>query len=148
MSFPPGPSPSLSASYSAVLILQCALSALALRHVRSPPSKIIALIWILSLCRLCDDEARLQRAIAYLCSLMDDPDPQVRSAAVRASAALLSSVRTFPPWDALFFPRYVFRKVSFLSANPDLSVLAAFSACAAELACDSRRFLDAMHARF
>ncbi|CAM9918451.1 unnamed protein product, partial [Phaeothamnion confervicola] len=128
------------------LIILVQLVCACLRHLRRPQSRLAALLLLARFGHHCDDEARLQRLVPYVVSMLDDPVAAVRATATRCLRALLEAVTVFPPSDADVFPLYVFPALQRLPTDPEDVVRTAFAESLAALAEASRRFLDSMHA--
>ncbi|KAL7528126.1 hypothetical protein ACHAXR_005254, partial [Thalassiosira sp. AJA248-18] len=134
------PSPSQS---SLIILLQVVFSSMA--HVQRASSKFVALKMMHRIALFSSDEIRLQRIVPFVTSLLQDAEPIVRASGISVLASVLSLVTTFPPSDAMLFPRYVFKKVAHLIADASLIVRVAFAQNIAKIAETALRFLDVGH---
>ena len=78
--------------------------------------------------------------------LLQDSEPILRASSISVLTSVLSLVTTFPPSDAMIFPRYIFKKVAHLLTDPSIIVRVAFADNIALLAETALRFLDVGHA--
>ncbi|KAL9181694.1 hypothetical protein ACHAXT_012037 [Thalassiosira profunda] len=133
-----------SPSQSAIIILlQVVFSSVG--HVQRASSKFVALKLMHRIALFTSDEIRLQRIVPFVTSLLQDPESIVRASGISVLASVLSLVTTFPPSDAMLFPRYVFKKVAHLITDSSLIVRVAFAQNIASLAESALRFLDVGH---
>lgn len=137
-------SPSQVSPDTLLIYLQVTLASL--RHVQRPSSKLVALQLIQKSSNFLSDDARLQRIVPYVVSLLDDTHASVRASSIRVLASVLSLLQGFPPSDSLVFPQYIFKRVSPLLHDESISVRVAFAESMATLAETAHRFLDVTHA--
>ena len=129
---------------SLLIYLQLVLSTV--RHVQRPASKLVALQLMNRVGKHSTDEAKLQRIVPVVVSLLQDQDPLVRASAVEVLTSIMSIVESFPPSDSKVFPQYIFKRVAHLVTDPSLVVRLAFARSVAVLAETAHRFLDISHA--
>lgn len=127
------------------LILLAQLVCVTMRHARWPRTKLVALALLLRFGLFLDDEARLQRLVPHIVSLLDDVSAAVRAAAVRALAACVSRVDTFAASDAALFPKYVYPSLDSIAADSEEAVVVTFAESVATFAEAARRFLEIAH---
>ena len=120
----------------ATLVCSCVL------NVQSPKMKLVGLDLMLRLGEYVEDEVRLGRLVPYCVALLADTAPSVRAMAVATLTAILSLVSSFPQSDAHIFPEYVFPALSRFPHDQEELVRLAYAARIAQLADNSRRFLD------
>lgn len=129
---------------SLLIYLQLILSTI--RHVQRPASKLVALQLVKSLLVHTSDEARLQRIVPVLVSMLHDQDPLVRASVIQVLTHTLSIIESFSPSDSKVFPQYIFKRVAHLISDPSVLVRIAFAESIALLAEAALRFLDITHA--
>ena len=129
---------------SLLIYLQLVLSTV--RHVQRPTSKLVALQLMKRIGKYTTDEARLQRIVPVVVSLLQDQDPLVRASATEVLTSTISIVESFPPSDSKVFPQYIFKRVAHLVTDPSLVVRLSFARNVAMLAETAHRFLDISHA--
>ena len=113
----------------------------ALRGATRASHRRAALRMLVHLAPLLDDDTRLQRVMPYVLSLVPDPSPAVRSAAVEALADVAMLVRSFPTSEAKAFPEYVLPALSLLPADSEASVRASYAVHLARIATAADNFL-------
>jgi phosphoinositide-3-kinase regulatory subunit 4 len=128
------------------LLIYLQVTLASLRHVQRPSSKIVALQLIQKSSNFLSDDARLQRIVPYVVSLLDDTHASVRASSIRVLASVLSLLQGFPPSDSLVFPQYILKRVSPLVHDESIIVRVAFAESMATLAETAHRFLDVTHA--
>jgi len=136
----PQPFPAQS---SIIILLQVVFSSVG--HVQRASSKFVALKMMHRIAMFSSDEIRLQRIVPFVTSLLQDPEPIMRASGISVLTSVLAMVTTFPPSDAMIFPRYVFKKVAHLITDASLIVRVAFAENIALLAETALRFLDVGH---
>lgn len=129
---------------SLLIFLQSILANI--RHVQRPASKLVALQLVERLARFATDEARLQRIVPVMISMLHDQDPLVRARVVQTLSHTLSIIEGFSPSDSKVFPQYIFKRVTHLISDPSLVARLAFAKSMAVLAETAHRFLDISHA--
>eukprot|EP00978_Attheya_sp_CCMP212_P023479 scaffold71994_cov51-Attheya_sp.AAC.1 len=125
---------------SLIIFLQLVLSSI--RHVHWPSSKLVALQLLKRLGKISSDDARLQRIVPSVVSLLQDQDAMVRAWSIRVLADTLALTERFPPSDSQLFPQYIFKRVAHLVTDPSLAVRVAFAESIALLSETAHRFLD------
>ena len=120
----------------ATLVCSCVL------NVQSPKMKLVGLELLLRFGAFVEDEVRLGRLVPYCVALLADNAPSVRAMAVSTLTSLLSLVSSFAQSDAHIFPEYIFPALSKFTHDPEELVRLAYAARIAQLADNSRRFLD------
>ncbi|KAL7549765.1 hypothetical protein ACHAWF_013027 [Thalassiosira exigua] len=128
---------------SIILLLQVVFSSV--RHVQRTSSKFVALKLMHRIALFSSDDIRLQRIVPYVTLLLQDSEPIIRASGITVLSSVLSLVTTFPPSDAMIFPRYVFKKVAHLITDASLIVRVAFAQNISLLAETALRFLDVGH---
>jgi phosphoinositide-3-kinase regulatory subunit 4 len=92
------------------------------------------------------DEAKLDRVLPYLVSLLNDKAEIVKVAAIRTVTQLMALVTVVSPVNAHVFPEYILpRMQAFLPGSvsePASLVRATYAACLGSLATSASRFLD------
>ncbi len=135
---PSGGQPAVSEGLIFVVQVVCST----MQHLSFPQNRVLALCLLSRFGRYCDDEARLQRLIPYVISLLEDPAPIVRATSVRCLRSLLLRVGNFPTSDEDFFPLYIFPALQRLPFDSEELVRVAFAECLPTLAEISKKFLD------
>jgi len=135
---------SLEGGNMLIILVQVVLSTM--RHVRFPSTKLLALVLLVRLSQHLDDEAKLQRLVPYVVTMLEDPVAPVQASAVRALRSILYTVYNFPPSEAKLFPKYLFPAFQRLLVDAEDSVRVAFAESIGSFAETSRRFLDKAHA--
>lgn len=87
------------------------------------------------------DEAKLDRCLPFLMSLLDDASDNVQVAALRSLTHLLTLVNVLTPLHTSIFPEYIFPKLGQLQGRSPI-VLTAYAACLPVLARTASKFLD------
>ena len=128
------------------LVLVAQLVCVTMRHTKWPRSKLSALALLSRFGVYLDDEARLQRLVPHIVSLLDDPTATVRARAVRSLAAVVARVENFAASDAGLFPKYVFPSLNPMFTDTEESVVVAFAESLATFAEAAARFLEKKHA--
>jgi phosphoinositide-3-kinase regulatory subunit 4 len=123
-----------------------ALVASSLRNTARATAKIRACDILLAFSERLTDEAKLDRVLPYLVSLLNDKADIVKVTAIRTLTQLMALVTVVSPVNAHVFPEYILpRMQSFLpgsSSNPAPLVRATYAACLGSLARTASRFLD------
>lgn len=128
------------------LLIYLQVTLASLRHVQRPSSKLVALQIVHRSSDYLSDDARLQRIVPNVVSLLEDPNAIVRATSIRVLAYVLSLLQGFPPSDSLLFPQYIFKRISPLVHDDSIVVRVAFAESMALLAETAQRFLDVTHA--
>ncbi|CAN6598885.1 serine/threonine-protein kinase Vps15p [Trichomonascus vanleenenianus] len=119
-----------------------ALICSSIRNTLHASSRIKACELLLALGERIHDEAKLDRCLPYLVSMLDDPSENVQVAAVRNLAHLLDLVGTITPVNGSIFPDYIFPRLEPLLNSPHGIVRSAYAFCLSSLAQTASRFLD------
>ncbi|ANB12169.1 ubiquitin-binding serine/threonine protein kinase VPS15 [Sugiyamaella lignohabitans] len=115
----------------------------AIRNTLRSSSKIKACDLLLALGEQIHDEAKLDRCLPYLMSLLDDTSDNVQVAALRSLTQLLTLVGAITPINDKIFPEYIFPRLTLLLQDrSSVVVRAAYAACLPTLAQIASRFLD------
>lgn len=117
-----------------------------LRNTARASARIKSCDILLAFAERLSDEAKLDRILPYVMTMLNDRTDTVKVAAIRTLAQLLEMVHVVSPVNAYLFSEYIFPRiqpfVSGSSANPSPMVRAAYASCIASLAQSSLRFLD------
>eukprot|EP01029_Cantina_marsupialis_P021031 TRINITY_DN49_c1_g1_i14.p1 TRINITY_DN49_c1_g1~~TRINITY_DN49_c1_g1_i14.p1 ORF type:complete len:1254 (-),score=235.45 TRINITY_DN49_c1_g1_i14:262-4023(-) len=114
-----------------------------LRNVSRPAAKIAATALLVRLSEMCDDEARLQRIVPFLVSILKDPVPAVRAFALRAISRVLECVEAPPPSEVDIVSQYVLPAMSYVPKQEEEEIVQlAFGECLPTLASCASHFLD------
>lgn len=116
------------------------------RSLKFPHAKIVAIMLLVRLGSMCEDDVILHRIVPTLLQAVGDPAAQVRAAAVRALCSLLALVRRVDAIESNLFPQYLFPELSARVAREvEPVVRVAFAECVGRFAETSKRFLDQAH---
>ncbi|KAI1760850.1 ARM repeat-containing protein [Hypoxylon sp. FL1150] len=131
------------------------LVAAALRSTARAASKMRACDILLAFSERLSDEAKLDRVLPYLMTLLNDDVDLVAIAALRSVTQLLALVRVVTPVNAHIFPEYIMPRMQiFLSGasrqpimgkerrEPSDLVRATYASCLGGLATTANRFLE------
>ncbi|PQE23933.1 hypothetical protein CJF32_00006733 [Rutstroemia sp. NJR-2017a WRK4] len=117
-----------------------------MRNTARATAKIRACDILLAFAERLTDEAKLDRVLPYIMTLLNDKSELVKVAAIRTVTQLLALVRVVSPVNAHVFPEYVLpRMLVFLPGSPTEPsplVRATYAACLGSLATSASRFLD------
>jgi phosphoinositide-3-kinase regulatory subunit 4 len=123
-----------------------ALLVSSLRNTARATARIRACDLLLAFSERLTDEAKLDRVLPYLISMLNDKSDIVRVAAIRTVTQLMALVAVVSPVNAHVFPEYILpRMQAFLpgsSSKPGPLVRASYAACLGSLATSASRFLD------
>ena len=97
------------------------------------------------------DEAKLDRVLPFVVTLVDDRSDVVKITALRTMAQLMSMITSTSPVNAFVFPEYLIPKLTETfqtrrSRRPHMLVRVTFAQCVAALAESAAKFLDSMEA--
>ncbi|KAI9809196.1 MAG: hypothetical protein M1825_002487 [Sarcosagium campestre] len=127
-----------------------ALVVSSLRNTSRASARIRACDILLAFAERLTDEAKLDRILPYIVTLLNDSDDLVKIAALRTLTQLMALVRVLSPVNAYVFPEYLLPKlqpfVPSASSGPKPAVRAMYASCLASLAMTASRFLDMTHA--
>ena len=123
-----------------------ALLVSSLRNTARATARARACDLLLAFAERLTDEAKLDRVLPYVVSLLNDKADIVKVAAIRTVTQLMALVTVVSPVNAHVFPEYILpRMQTFLSgssSNPGSLVRANYAACLGSLASSASRFLD------
>ena len=121
-----------------------------LRNTARSAARMRALELMLAFAERITDEAKLDRVLPYVISLLGDRSDLVRIAAIRTMTQLLALVKVVSPVNVHVFSEYVRPRLLQFSTNAGSkispSVRATYASCLASLAHTSARILDTVHA--
>lgn len=113
-----------------------------IRSTLRSSSKIKGCDLLLALGERIHDEAKLDRCLPYLFTLLDDSSDNVQVAALRSITHLLDLVGTISPVNGKIFPEYILPRLSMLLSRASDFVREAYASCLSSLARSAARFLD------
>jgi len=117
-----------------------------LRHTARATARVRACDLLLAFSERVTDEAKLDRVLPYVVTLLNDKSDVVKVAAIRTLTQLMALVSVVSPVNAHIFPEYILpRMVTFLpgsSPQPPEIVRAMYASCLGSLASTAKRFLD------
>jgi phosphoinositide-3-kinase, regulatory subunit 4 len=117
-----------------------------LRNTARATARVRACDILLAFAVRLTDEAKLDRVLPYLVSMLNDKADIVKVAAIRTITQLMNLVTVVSPVNAHVFPEYILpRMQTFLPGSPsDPSPLvrATYASCLGSLATSASRFLD------
>lgn len=123
-----------------------ALVVSSLRNTARATAKIRACDILLAFSERLTDEAKLDRVLPYLVSLLSDNADIVKVAAIRTVTQLMALVTVVSPVNAHVFPEYILPRMGeFLPGSakkPSALLRATYSACLGSLATSASRFVD------
>ncbi|RDW69591.1 ARM repeat-containing protein [Coleophoma cylindrospora] len=123
-----------------------ALVVSSLRNTARATAKVRACDILLAFSERLTDEAKLDRVLPYLISLLNDKADIVKIAAIRTISQLMALVKVVSPVNAHVFPEYILpRMQAFLpssTSDPNPLVRATYAASLGSLATSASRFLD------
>jgi phosphoinositide-3-kinase regulatory subunit 4 len=92
------------------------------------------------------DEAKLDRILPYLMSMLHDKSDVVKVAALRTVTQVLALVTVVSPTNSYIFPEYLFPRFQYFVSNsenrPSAWVRSTYASCLGSLATTAARFLD------
>ncbi|KAF2672203.1 phosphoinositide 3-kinase regulatory subunit 4 [Microthyrium microscopicum] len=117
-----------------------------LKYTARASARVKACDLLLAFAERLTDEAKLDRILPYLMSMLKDKADVVRVAALRTVAQLLSLVSVVSPTNSYIFPEYLMPRfqdfVSTSDNRPSSWVRATYALCLGSLATSAGRFLD------
>ncbi|TPX06961.1 uncharacterized protein E0L32_011106 [Thyridium curvatum] len=117
-----------------------------LRNTARSASKIRACDVLLAFAERLTDEAKLDRVLPYLMTLLNDKADMVVVAAVRTITQLLSLIKLVSPVNSHVFLEYILPRMQVVlvggSERPSALVRATYASCLGNLATSASRFLD------
>lgn len=122
-----------------------------LRHTARASARVRACDLMLAFAERVTDEAKLDRVLPYVVSLLSDRADGVRIAALRTMTQVLALVKTVTPVNAYAFTEYIKHRLPPFTGGPGplkVSTLAraTYASCIASLAHSSLRMLDMVQA--
>lgn len=112
------------------------------RNTVRSESKVKGCELLLALGERIHDEAKLDRCLPLLVTLLEDISENVQISALKCLTQLLSLVSAITPLNAKIFPEYIFPKMSVLLKKGSVLVRIAYASCLPVLADISSKFLD------
>lgn len=119
-----------------------ALVCSSIRNTSNADTRVKACELLLALGERVHDEAKLDRCIPHLISILDDSSDIVCIAALRSLTHLLDLVGAITPVNGNIFLEYIFPKLSTLLNSYSDTVRCAYASCLATLAQVASKFLD------
>jgi phosphoinositide-3-kinase, regulatory subunit 4 len=117
-----------------------------MRNTARATARVRACDLVLAFAERLTDEAKLDRVLPYLVTLLNDKADIVKVAAIRSITQLMSLVTVISPINAPVFPEYILPRMHYFlagsGANPSALVRATYAACLGSLATTASRFLD------
>ncbi|GAA6060755.1 hypothetical protein JCM10212_006735 [Sporobolomyces blumeae] len=113
-----------------------------LRNCVRPSSVLRALELLLALNRYLTDEARLDRLVPYLTSLLSDEEAMVRSTSLKVLTQTLMLVQSITPSNIDLLASYILPNTQPFTNDPELLPRVTYALCINHLADVSKRFLD------
>lgn len=117
-----------------------------LRNTARSTARVRACDLLLAFAERLTDEAKLDRVLPYVVSLLNDKSDIVKVAALRTMTQLMALVSVISPVNAHIFPEYLLPRLqSFICGpkdNPSALVRATYASCLGSLATTASRFLD------
>jgi len=127
-------------------LLFLALIVSSLRNTARATARVRACDILLAFSERLTDEAKLDRVLPYLVSMLNDKSDIVKIAAIRTVTQLMALVTVVSPVNAHVFPEYILpRMQAFLpgpTKSPGSLVRATYAACLGSLATSASKFLD------
>ncbi|KAI9774272.1 MAG: Serine/threonine-protein kinase [Geoglossum simile] len=117
-----------------------------LRNTARATARLRACDILLAFAERVTDEAKLDRILPYVMTLLNDKAEVVQVAAIRTLTQLMDVVTVVSPVNAYVFPEYILPRLEHLVSSPSSFVRATYAACLASLANTSSRFLDMVQA--
>lgn len=113
-----------------------------LRNVSRSSIKLRGLDLMLALCELINDEAKLDRVLPYMLSLLEDQSEYVQAAAIRNMTQLLELVKVITPMNGGLFEYIIFPRLEHISKSESVLFRATYASCLPSLAQTASRFLE------
>ncbi|KAI5795600.1 hypothetical protein EDC01DRAFT_58745 [Geopyxis carbonaria] len=118
------------------------LVASSLRNTDRAHSRVIACDIILAFAERITDEAKMDRCLPYLVSLLTDENANVQVAAMSSLVQLMELVQVASPVNSHIFPDYILPKIRHFATSRNALLRATYASCIASLANTAARFLD------
>ncbi|KAI9732111.1 MAG: Serine/threonine-protein kinase [Cirrosporium novae-zelandiae] len=125
------------------------LVASSLRNAARATAKVRACDILLAFAERLPDEAKLDRVLPYIMTLLNDRSDIVRGAAIRTLTQLMSMISVVSPVNAYVFSEYILPRIETWKdsgTKPNRLVRAIYASCMAPLARCSMYFLDIVQA--
>ncbi|RAL63956.1 hypothetical protein DID88_003144 [Monilinia fructigena] len=117
-----------------------------MRHTARATARVRACDILLAFAERLTDEAKLDRVLPYVMTLLTDKSELVKVTAIRTVTQLLALVKVVSPINAHVFPEYILPRMQiFLPGSPTEPsplVRATYAACLGSLATSASKFLD------
>ncbi|KAF2102895.1 phosphoinositide 3-kinase regulatory subunit 4 [Rhizodiscina lignyota] len=127
-----------------LIFLQLVVSSL--RSTARATARVHACELLLAFAERLTDEAKLDRVVPYLITLLRDPSEIVKVAAIRTLTQVLALVKVVSPINAHVFSEYILQHLQPFSpghqAKPSSLVRMTYASCLASLATTASRYLD------
>ena len=121
-----------------------------LRNTAKASARVRACDLLIAFAERLPDEAKLDRVLPYLVTLLNDRSDSVKIAALKSLTRLLSSIRVVSPVNASIFQDYIFPRLrNFVlgpESHPNALVRSTYASCMASLAQSSANILDMVQA--
>ncbi|KAK5167239.1 hypothetical protein LTR04_000161 [Oleoguttula sp. CCFEE 6159] len=131
-------------------LLFLTLTVTSVRSTARATARLRACELLLAFSERLTDEAKLDRVLPYVMTLLQDPTEIVRVTALRTLTQLLALVSVVSPINAYVFPEYILPKLQVFvpgsKENPSPLSRMTYASCLASLASTASRFLDMMQA--
>lgn len=142
------PTPSLAVDDGNLVFLTIVVSSL--RGTARASARLQGLELLLAFSERLTDEAKLDRVVPYVATLLTDKSVQIKVAALRTMTQILDMVRVVSPVNAYVFPEYVLprleRYLADSTVNVDPLVRRQYAWCIGTLATTAARYLDVIQA--
>ncbi|KAF1966121.1 phosphoinositide 3-kinase regulatory subunit 4 [Bimuria novae-zelandiae CBS 107.79] len=142
------PTPSLAVDDGNLIFLTIVVSSL--RGTARASARLLGLELLLAFAERLTDEAKLDRVVPYVATLLTDKSVQVKVAALRTMTQILDMVHVVSPVNAYVFPEYVLPRLerylpdSAVAVDP--LVRRQYAWCIGTLATTAARYLDVIQA--
>lgn len=113
-----------------------------IRNTSRSTSKVRGCELLLAFGERIHDDAKLDRCLPLLVTLLDDSAGNVQIAALKCLTQLLSLVSAITPLNAKIFPEYIFPKLTVVLKKSSVLVRITYASCLPVLAEISSKFLD------
>lgn len=143
------PTPSLSVDDGNLIFLTLVVSCI--RGTARGSSRLRGFELLLAFAERLTDEAKLDRVVPYLATLLLDKSDQVKIGALRTLTQILAMVQVVAPINAYIFPEYVLQRLEpYLpdssAGRPSSLVRMHYAWCIGTLATTAARFIDMIQA--
>jgi phosphoinositide-3-kinase regulatory subunit 4 len=142
------PTPSLSVDDGNLIFLTIIVSCI--RGTARASARLRGFELLLAFAERLTDEAKLDRVVPYVATLILDKSDQVKIGALRTLTQILAMVQVVSPVNAYIFPEYVLPRLEpYLpdsSSNPSSLVRMHYAWCIGTLATTASRYLDMIQA--